>query len=96
MKFDEGTNHSGCFRSAPVKAWFGNEIIGTGLGAIPLGDYWLTHKGRREYSGIEFSPTGSPTHAEMDNGGREALLHHLLHFDRNRPFNAGVLCRQDG
>ena len=66
MKFDEGTKFR-LLQVSAFKAWFGNEIIGTGLGAIPLGDYWLTHKGRREYSGIEFSPTGSPTHAGFYN-----------------------------
>ena len=37
------------------KAWFGNEIIRYPRGAIPLGDYWLTHqRAGANKPGIEF------------------------------------------
>jgi hypothetical protein len=40
------------------KTWFGNQKVMVGKKPEGLGDYWLEHRERRHYEGIEFDPTG--------------------------------------
>jgi hypothetical protein len=40
------------------KTWYANQSVTVGKKVMELGDFWIKHKDRREYNGIEFSPTG--------------------------------------
>jgi hypothetical protein len=58
MKFEDKTK----FRPLQVgafKQWFANQLVTVGKTTVSLGDYWLSHKERRQYVGIEFAPPGS-------------------------------------
>jgi Family of unknown function (DUF5906) len=58
MKFEDKTK----FRPLQVgafKHWFANQLVTVGKTTVSLGDYWLSHKERRQYVGIEFAPPGS-------------------------------------
>ena len=61
MKFEDNTR----FRLLQVgafKQWFANQPpVMVGKTIVSLGDFWLSHKQRRQYAGIEFAPPGSAT-----------------------------------
>ena len=40
------------------KGWYANRPVTIGVKTISLGEYWLRHKDRRQYEGIEFAPNG--------------------------------------
>jgi hypothetical protein len=43
------------------KHWLGNRFIKSGENSVPLATYWLKSPDRRQYSGVCFDPSGSPT-----------------------------------
>lgn len=49
---------------AAFKAWLANCLIPVGYGdkqqLIPVADYWLKHRDRRQYQGLVFAPEGAP------------------------------------
>ena len=69
MKFDSATR----FRLLQVgafKQWFANQLVMVGKQVISLGDYWLGHPERRQFSGIEFAPPGPPPDRASTISGR--------------------------
>jgi hypothetical protein len=63
MKLEGKRNGKSTFRLLQVdafKQWFANQRITVGEKPVPLANYWLGHKQRRQYEGIEFAPGGAP------------------------------------
>jgi hypothetical protein len=56
----EKINGQDQFRLVQVDAfrkWFANRFVTVSDKPKPIADYWITHKDRRQYEGIEFAPT---------------------------------------
>jgi hypothetical protein len=41
-----------------LKQWYANRPITIGIKTMSIAEYWLRHKDRRQYEGIEFAPNG--------------------------------------
>ena len=62
MKLEGKKSGKSTFRLLQVdafKQWFANQRITVGEKTVPLANYWLGHKQRRQYEGIEFAPGGA-------------------------------------
>ena len=57
MKFED-TKFS-LLQVGAFRQWHANRLVMFGKTTVSLGDYWLSHKERRQYRGIEFAPPGS-------------------------------------
>ena len=71
MKFEGSATKFRLLQVSAFKTWFANQIVGSGKNVVTLGDYWLSHTGRRQYSGIEFAPPGTaayPGHYNLWQG----------------------------
>jgi Family of unknown function (DUF5906) len=66
MKFDAPTKFR-LLQTSAFTTWFGNQHIMAAGTMVPLGEYWLRHAERRQYSGIEFAPPGTPIPATHYN-----------------------------
>lgn len=40
--------------------WLANETVFTGTDVVPLSDFWMSSKDRRQYEGVVFKPDGAP------------------------------------
>ena len=60
MKFEKiaGKDQFRLLQVGAFKIWFANQQITVGKKVMTLGDFWISHRDRREYHGIEFEPTG--------------------------------------
>ena len=60
MKFEKiaGKDQFRLLQVGAFKIWFANQHVPVGKKVMTLGDFWIGHRDRREYHGIEFEPTG--------------------------------------
>jgi len=54
----EGKSRFRLLQIGAFQHWFANQRITVDDKAVPLANYWLAHKQRRQYEGIEFAPSG--------------------------------------
>jgi hypothetical protein len=52
----DGRDHFRLLQIGAFRDWYANERIKIGKKIVPIGPYWLCHKDRRQYQGIEFDP----------------------------------------
>ena len=59
MKFEkiDGNDQFRLLQVGAFKTWFANQQLTVGKKVMALGDFWITHRDRRQYEGIEFAPT---------------------------------------
>jgi hypothetical protein len=58
MKFEDQTKFR-LWQVGAFRQWHANRLVMFGKTTVSFGDYWLRHKERRQYDGIEFAPPGS-------------------------------------
>jgi hypothetical protein len=58
MKFEklEGREQFRLLQVGAMRQWYSNQHVSVGKKSMSLADFWLTHKNRRQYQGIEFAP----------------------------------------
>jgi hypothetical protein len=58
MKFEkvEGREQFRLLQVGAMRQWYSNQLVAVGKRTMSVADYWLSHKDRRQYQGIEFAP----------------------------------------
>jgi len=54
----EGKSRFRLLQISAFQHWFANQRVTVGRKVVSVADYWLAHKQRRQYEGIEFAPSG--------------------------------------